>query len=64
MIWGLRRPDNGTVLVLALGASPAEAVRADRVGGMRQDRSPPDYLRVRELVRLAASYYPHPACCR
>ncbi len=58
MILGLRRPDSGTILVL--GASPAEAVRACRVGGMLQDGSPPDFLKVRELVTLAASYYPHP----
>ena len=58
MILGLRRPDSGTVLVL--GSSPAEAVRAGRVGGMLQEGSPPDFLKVRELVRLAASYYPHP----
>ncbi len=58
MILGLRRPDSGTVLVL--GASPAEAVRAGRLGGMLQDGSPPDYLKVRDLVTLVASYYPHP----
>jgi ABC-2 type transport system ATP-binding protein len=58
MILGLRRPDSGTVLVF--GAPPAEAVLAGRVGGMLQDGSPPDHLQVRELVRLVASYYPHP----
>ena len=58
MILGLSRPDSGTVSVL--GASPAEAVKSGRVGGTLQDGSPPDQLRVRELVALMASYYPHP----
>ncbi len=58
MILGLSRPDSGTVLVF--GASPTEAVKAGWVGGILQDGSPPDQLRVRELVTLVASYYPHP----
>jgi ABC-2 type transport system ATP-binding protein len=58
MILGLSRPDSGTVSVF--GASPAEAVKSGRVGGTLQDGSPPDQLRVRELVALMASYYPHP----
>jgi ABC-2 type transport system ATP-binding protein len=58
MALGLRRPDSGTVAVF--GTSPAEAVRSGWVGGMLQDGSPPDDLRVRELVTLVASYYPHP----
>ncbi len=58
MILGLSRPDSGTVTVF--GASPAEAVRSGMVGGMLQDGSVPDQLKVRELVRLVASYYPHP----
>jgi ABC-2 type transport system ATP-binding protein len=58
MILGLSRPDSGTVSVF--GASPREAVRSGWVGGMLQIGSPPDQLRVRELVTLVASYYPHP----
>jgi ABC-2 type transport system ATP-binding protein len=58
MILGLSRPDEGTVSVF--GASPAEAVKSGWVGGTLQDGSPPDQLRVRELVALMASYYPHP----
>ena len=58
MVLGLRRPDSGTVAVF--GTSPTEAVRSGWVGGMLQDGSPPDDLRVRELVTLVASYYPHP----
>jgi ABC-2 type transport system ATP-binding protein len=58
MILGLSRPDSGTVSVF--GASPTEAVKSGWVGGTLQDGSPPDQLRVRELVALMASYYPHP----
>ena len=58
MVLGLSRPDSGTVSVF--GASPTEAVKSGRVGGTLQDGSPADQLRVRELVTLVASYYPHP----
>jgi ABC-2 type transport system ATP-binding protein len=58
MIFGLARPDSGTVSVF--GASPTEAVRSGWVGGTLQDGSPPDQLKVRELITLVASYYPHP----
>jgi ABC-2 type transport system ATP-binding protein len=58
MILGLARPDSGTVSVF--GASPTEAVKSGWVGGTLQDGSPPDQLKVRELVTLVASYYPHP----
>ena len=58
MILGLVRPDRGTVSVFDL--SPAVAVRQGRVGGMLQTGLPLDYLSVRELVALMASYYPHP----
>ena len=58
MLLGLTRPDAGRVSVF--GATPEEAVRAGWVGGMLQTGSPPDHLRVRELVTLMASYYPRP----
>ncbi len=58
MILGLRRPDAGAVTVC--GLPPASAVRLGLVGGMLQTGSLPDFLRVRELVSLVASYYPHP----
>ena len=58
MMLGLIRPDRGTVTVF--GEPPAAAVRAGWVGGMLQTGSPPDHLRVRELVTLMASYYPRP----
>ena len=58
MVLGLRRPDAGTVTVF--GVPPATAVRSGSIGGMLQTGSLPDFLRVRELVSLVASYYPHP----
>jgi len=58
MMLGLRRPDAGTVTLF--GVSPATAVRSGLVGGMLQTGSLPDCLRVRELLSLVASYYPHP----
>jgi ABC-2 type transport system ATP-binding protein len=58
MMLGLRRPDAGTVSVF--GRPPAAAVRAGWVGGMLQTGSLLEHLKVRELVSLMASYYPHP----
>jgi ABC-2 type transport system ATP-binding protein len=58
MMLGLTRPDAGEVAVF--GVPPATAVRSGWVGGMLQIGSLPDHLRVRELVSLVASYYPHP----
>jgi ABC-2 type transport system ATP-binding protein len=58
MILGLTRPDHGSVSVF--GLAPTAAARAGKVGGMLQSGSPLDHLRVRELVALMASYYPHP----
>jgi ABC-2 type transport system ATP-binding protein len=58
MFLGLTRPDGGRVFVF--GASPTDAVSSGWVGAMSQSGSLPDHLRVRELVTLMASYYPHP----
>jgi ABC-2 type transport system ATP-binding protein len=58
MMLGLIRPDEGTVSIF--GAPPSVAVRSGWVGGMLQTGSPLDHLRVREIVTLMASYYPHP----
>lgn len=57
MMLGLTRSDAGSVAVF--GLPPATAVRSGLVGGMLQTGSLPDFLRVRELVSLVASYYPH-----
>jgi ABC-2 type transport system ATP-binding protein len=58
MMLGLTHPDAGTVSVF--GRTPEAAVRAGWVGGMLQTGSLLEHLRVRELVSLMASYYPHP----
>ncbi len=58
MMLGLTKPDRGTVSIL--GAPPAAARQAGWVGAMLQIGSPLDHLRVREIVTLMASYYPHP----
>jgi ABC-2 type transport system ATP-binding protein len=58
MMLGLIRPDEGTVSIF--GAPPSVAVRSGWVGGMLQTGAPLDHLRVREIVTLMASYYPHP----
>ena len=57
MMLGLTRPDAGTVSIF--GASPAAAVRSGWVGAMLQTGAPLDRLRVREIITLMASYYPH-----
>ncbi|MGO9198704.1 MAG: ATP-binding cassette domain-containing protein [Acidimicrobiales bacterium] len=57
MVLGLTRPNAGSVSVF--GVPPATAVRSGLVGGMLQTGSLPDFLRVRELLSLVASYYPH-----
>ncbi len=59
MILGLTHPDEGSVTVFG-SSPPVAAVRAGKVGGMLQGGGPVDHLRVRELVGLVASYYPHP----
>jgi ABC-2 type transport system ATP-binding protein len=58
MMLGLTRPDHGTATIF--GVPPEVAVRDGRVGAMLQSGSPLDHLRVREIVTLMASYYPHP----
>jgi ABC-2 type transport system ATP-binding protein len=58
MMVGLTKPDKGTVSIF--GAPPAAARQAGWLGAMLQTGSPLDHLRVREIVALMASYYPHP----
>ena len=58
MMLGLTRPDRGTVSIF--GVPPDSAVEAGWVGSMLQTGSLPDYLKVRELVTMVASLYPHP----
>jgi ABC-2 type transport system ATP-binding protein len=58
MMVGLTKPDKGTVSIF--GSPPAAARKAGWVGAMLQTGAPLDHLRVREIVALMASYYPHP----
>lgn len=58
-LWlGLLEPDSGTAAVL--GRPPQEVEARRHVGVMLQDVGLPAELRVRELIALAASYYPVP----
>jgi ABC-2 type transport system ATP-binding protein len=58
MMVGLTKPDKGTVSIF--GSPPAAARQAGWLGAMLQTGAPLDHLRVREIVTLMASYYPHP----
>jgi ABC-2 type transport system ATP-binding protein len=58
MVLGLTRPDSGSVSLF--GMPPAQAVAQGVVGAMLQTGSLLCYLRVRELVTMVASLYPHP----
>jgi ABC-type multidrug transport system ATPase subunit/peptidoglycan/LPS O-acetylase OafA/YrhL len=58
-LWlGLIEPDAGVVTLL--GGEPQDIVRRRGLGVMMQDVEMPKELKVRELVRLAASYYDDP----
>jgi ABC-type multidrug transport system ATPase subunit/peptidoglycan/LPS O-acetylase OafA/YrhL len=58
-LWlGLHEADLGEVKLL--GGSPQDVERRQRLGVMMQDVELPKELRVRELIALASSYYPHP----
>jgi ABC-type multidrug transport system ATPase subunit/peptidoglycan/LPS O-acetylase OafA/YrhL len=58
-LWlGLLEPETGSVHMF--GGSPLDPDRRRRVGVMMQEVGLTPELRVRELVELAASYYPEP----
>jgi ABC-type multidrug transport system ATPase subunit/peptidoglycan/LPS O-acetylase OafA/YrhL len=58
-LWlGLIEADAGEVMTL--GGSPQDVTRRRRLGVMMQDVELVKELRVRELIALAASYYPEP----
>ncbi|MEU9111210.1 ABC transporter ATP-binding protein [Streptomyces sp. NPDC048483] len=59
MLLGLLSPDRGQIEVL--GGTPAAAVRAGRVGAMRQGGAFPASAKVREVLELARRLYPQPA---
>ncbi len=56
---GLIHPDQGEVELF--GMPPARAIGNGLIGGMLQTGTPLNYLRVRELIELMASFYPNPA---
>jgi ABC-type multidrug transport system ATPase subunit len=58
-LWlGLIEADAGDVMIF--GGSPQDVTRRRRLGVMMQDVELVKELRVRELIALAASYYPEP----
>jgi len=58
MVLGLTRPDGGSISLF--GMPPRQAIAAGVVSGMLQTASLIQHLRVRELVAMVASLYPHP----
>lgn len=58
LLLGLTRADVGRVTLL--GGSPRELAIRRRIGVMLQSPALPDTLEVREVLELAASYYPRP----
>ena len=58
LLLGLFRADSGSVELF--GADPQQLAPRRRIGVMLQDATLPPTLRVGELLRLTASYYPNP----
>lgn len=58
LLLGLLRADAGTVELF--GRDPQDIAARRNIGVMLQDAQLPDTLRVGELIRLTASYYPNP----
>lgn len=58
LLLGLLRADSGTVELF--GADPQDIAARRNIGVMLQDAALPPTLRVGELLRLTASYYPSP----
>lgn len=58
LILGLKNPDGGTIEVF--GNSPNDPKSRFQLGCMLQEARVPDHLKVRELINLIRSYYPHP----
>jgi ABC-2 type transport system ATP-binding protein len=58
LLLGLLRPDAGSASLF--GADPQEIAARRNIGVMLQDASLPPTLKVGELLRLTASYYPAP----
>jgi len=58
IILGLQDPDSGSVQLF--GTSPHSPKSKLQVGTVFQEVTPPNSLKVRELIELARSYYPNP----
>ncbi len=58
LLLGLTRADAGTVRLF--GADPQTLAPRRRIGVMLQNSALPDTLRVGELLRMTANYYPRP----
>jgi ABC-2 type transport system ATP-binding protein len=58
LMLGLRKPTSGQARLF--GLAPTDRRARSRCGVMLQESGVPDTLRVRELVELFGSYYPHP----
>ena len=58
LILGLKNPDGGTIEVF--GNSPNDPKSRFQLGCMLQEATVPYHLKVRELINLIRSYYPHP----
>jgi len=56
LMLGLRRPTSGRALLF--GMDPVDRRARSRVGVMLQESGVPSTLKVKELIRLFASYYP------
>jgi ABC-2 type transport system ATP-binding protein len=58
LLLGLHRADQGTVSLF--GKDPQDIEARRRIGVMLQSANLPPTLKVRELIRVTASYYPNP----
>ncbi|UPG95761.1 ABC transporter ATP-binding protein [Luteibacter aegosomatissinici] len=58
LLLGLHRADQGTVSLF--GKDPQDIDARRRIGVMLQSANLPPTLKVRELIRVTASYYPNP----
>ncbi len=58
LVLGLRKPTSGDVKIFGLDARDRHA--RSRTGVMLQETGLPQFLRVREVIDLFRSYYPHP----
>ncbi len=58
LMLGLRRPTEGQARLF--GLDPIDSRARSRCGVMLQESGVPDLLKVREIIEIFASFYPHP----